>query len=193
MIISIASGKGGTGKTTVATNLAVSVSGPVQLLDCDVEEPNAHLFLRPSIQETKPSPHRFLKLTWKNVTNAKSVRKYAGSGPLPFSAIRCSRFPSFATAVADAWRYARRGHHRDRTGTGRAGSRCHERCLFCPWAAAGGGSHVSAADPGGSRPHLGRRPDADRRPAGHLMPGDRRHEGHGLRSAGHRTDPLWPA
>jgi MinD superfamily P-loop ATPase len=42
MIISIASGKGGTGKTTVATNLAVSADGPVQLLDCDVEEPNAH-------------------------------------------------------------------------------------------------------------------------------------------------------
>ncbi len=53
MIISIASGKGGTGKTTVATNLAVSVSGPVQLLDCDVEEPNVHLFLRPTIEETK--------------------------------------------------------------------------------------------------------------------------------------------
>ena len=53
MIISIASGKGGTGKTTVATNLAVSVNGPVQLLDCDVEEPNAHLFLRPTIEETK--------------------------------------------------------------------------------------------------------------------------------------------
>jgi MinD superfamily P-loop ATPase len=53
MIISIASGKGGTGKTTVATNLAVSVEGPVQLLDCDVEEPNAHLFLRPTIQKTE--------------------------------------------------------------------------------------------------------------------------------------------
>ena len=52
MIISTASGKGGTGKTTVATNLAASVSGPVQLLDCDVEEPNAHLFLRPVIAET---------------------------------------------------------------------------------------------------------------------------------------------
>jgi MinD superfamily P-loop ATPase len=50
MIISIASGKGGTGKTTVATNLAASVKGPVQLLDCDVEEPNAHLFLRPRIE-----------------------------------------------------------------------------------------------------------------------------------------------
>jgi MinD superfamily P-loop ATPase len=49
MIISIASGKGGTGKTTVATNLAVSIGSGVQLLDCDVEEPNAHLFLNPVI------------------------------------------------------------------------------------------------------------------------------------------------
>ena len=53
MIISIASGKGGTGKTTVATNLAVSVEGPVQLLDCDVEEPNVHLFLRPKIEVSR--------------------------------------------------------------------------------------------------------------------------------------------
>lgn len=53
MIISIASGKGGTGKTTVATNLAVCVDGPVQLIDCDVEEPNVHLFLRPTIHETR--------------------------------------------------------------------------------------------------------------------------------------------
>ncbi len=44
MIISIASGKGGTGKTTVAVNLALSL-GKVQLIDCDVEEPNVHLFL----------------------------------------------------------------------------------------------------------------------------------------------------
>ncbi|MFX1534017.1 MAG: ATP-binding protein [Promethearchaeota archaeon] len=45
MKIAIASGKGGTGKTTVATNLATSL-GHVQLLDCDVEEPNSHLFLQ---------------------------------------------------------------------------------------------------------------------------------------------------
>lgn len=51
MIITIASGKGGTGKTTVATNMAVALGAGVQLLDCDVEEPNAHLFLRPSIVE----------------------------------------------------------------------------------------------------------------------------------------------
>jgi MinD superfamily P-loop ATPase len=53
MIISIASGKGGTGKTTVATNLAVAYDGAVQLLDCDVEEPNAHLFIKPDIDEVK--------------------------------------------------------------------------------------------------------------------------------------------
>jgi len=53
MIISIASGKGGTGKTTVATNLAVSLGGGVQLLDCDVEEPNAHLFIHPVFEKTE--------------------------------------------------------------------------------------------------------------------------------------------
>jgi MinD superfamily P-loop ATPase len=52
MIISIASGKGGTGKTTVATNLAMALEAPIQLLDCDVEEPNAHLFINPVIEST---------------------------------------------------------------------------------------------------------------------------------------------
>jgi len=51
MIISVASGKGGTGKTLVATSLALSLKDTdrVQLLDCDVEEPNVHLFLKPAI------------------------------------------------------------------------------------------------------------------------------------------------
>ncbi|MDY6892354.1 MAG: ATP-binding protein [Chloroflexota bacterium] len=47
MILSIASGKGGTGKTLVASSFALSLEEQVQLLDCDVEEPNAHVFLRP--------------------------------------------------------------------------------------------------------------------------------------------------
>jgi MinD superfamily P-loop ATPase len=46
MNIAIASGKGGTGKTTVAVNLALAAKKGVQLIDCDVEEPNIHLFVK---------------------------------------------------------------------------------------------------------------------------------------------------
>ena len=48
MNIAVASGKGGTGKTTVAVGLARALEDEnVRLLDCDVEEPNCALFLRP--------------------------------------------------------------------------------------------------------------------------------------------------
>ena len=76
MIIAVASGKGGTGKTLVSTSLALSLKTPVhpvrdkmpgvsdgclgqpisngvQFIDCDVEEPNAAIFLKPEIKESK--------------------------------------------------------------------------------------------------------------------------------------------
>ena len=54
MIISIASGKGGTGKTTIAVNLALTIAETesVCFMDCDVEEPNAHLFLKPVFEDS---------------------------------------------------------------------------------------------------------------------------------------------
>jgi len=75
MIVSVASGKGGTGKTTIAVNLALSL-GKVQLLDCDVEEPNAHLFLKPEIKQKKKV---FLKIPKID----KKLCNYCG---------KCSRF-----------------------------------------------------------------------------------------------------
>ncbi|MDD5706390.1 MAG: P-loop NTPase [Kiritimatiellae bacterium] len=54
MIIAVASGKGGTGKTTFAVNLAYALAQRgerVRLLDCDVEEPNDHLFVKPGFTE----------------------------------------------------------------------------------------------------------------------------------------------
>ena len=55
MRIAVASGKGGTGKTMVATSLAVTAAmdQTVRFLDCDVEAPNAHLFLKPAITRNK--------------------------------------------------------------------------------------------------------------------------------------------
>lgn len=54
MIIAVASGKGGTGKTTVTASLAVTWPQPVLAVDLDVEEPNLHLFLQPEILTTEP-------------------------------------------------------------------------------------------------------------------------------------------
>ncbi len=52
MNIAILSGKGGTGKTTVSTNLAVTMG--CHYIDTDVEEPNGHIFLKPSSCQTAP-------------------------------------------------------------------------------------------------------------------------------------------
>jgi MinD superfamily P-loop ATPase len=65
MIITIASGKGGTGKTTFSVNLAYALSQTgqeVRLLDCDVEEPNDHLFVNPTF--TQEEPVHVLKPVW---------------------------------------------------------------------------------------------------------------------------------
>jgi MinD superfamily P-loop ATPase len=70
MIVSIASGKGGTGKTLVATSLALSLKDKqrVQLLDCDVEEPNDHIFLKPVITRKEAVCNQIPKVDEKKCT-----------------------------------------------------------------------------------------------------------------------------
>ncbi len=56
--ISVAAGKGGTGKTLLATSLAIALNehypAEVQIIDCDVEEPNAHLLMQPELETEEP-------------------------------------------------------------------------------------------------------------------------------------------
>jgi MinD superfamily P-loop ATPase len=70
MIIAVASGKGGTGKTLVATSLALSLKDRerVQFLDCDVEEPNAYIFLKPVITSSEPVCIQVPKVNEKKCT-----------------------------------------------------------------------------------------------------------------------------
>jgi MinD superfamily P-loop ATPase len=55
MIVSVASGKGGTGKTTVTASLTIVWKRPVLAVDLDVEAPNLHLFLAPAIAGRQPA------------------------------------------------------------------------------------------------------------------------------------------
>ncbi len=101
MIISVASGKGGTGKTTIATNLAVALGKPLQFLDCDVEEPNAHLFLKPLMSQSRTMfIWRCRKLIQPDARFAASARKFASSTPSPFCPPRLSTSRNCAIAAA---------------------------------------------------------------------------------------------
>jgi MinD superfamily P-loop ATPase len=107
MKIAVASGKGGTGKTTVATSLAyvASRSGyDVAFLDCDVENPNGHLFLKPKITQSQPAGH----LT-PQVDQAKCTGCGRCADVCQYSAIVCLRgnvlvYPELCHGCGGCWR-----------------------------------------------------------------------------------------
>lgn len=87
MQIAVASGKGGTGKTTVATSLAHVASGngrTVAFIDCDVEEPNGHIFLKPEITCNKAVGKSTPEVDEEKCTNCGECGKIC-----QFSAIVC--------------------------------------------------------------------------------------------------------
>lgn len=92
MIVSIASGKGGTGKTTVAVNLALSLRD-VQLLDCDVEEPNVHLLLKPEINEVKPVCVSIPKINEKLCNHCRKCAEFCNYNALFVGAEKVLVFP----------------------------------------------------------------------------------------------------
>jgi MinD superfamily P-loop ATPase len=71
----VASGKGGTGKTTVAVNLALSVQ-PSVYVDCDVEEPNGHILLKPTMTSQKVVAKKFPKVDLNKCTFCGKCSKF---------------------------------------------------------------------------------------------------------------------
>jgi MinD superfamily P-loop ATPase len=87
MRIAIASGKGGTGKTIVATNLAATLAQqnhPVAFLDCDVEAPNGHIFLKPEIVHREA-----VSIPVPEVDEARCTRRNRCGEFCQYSAIVC--------------------------------------------------------------------------------------------------------
>ena len=109
MIISVASGKGGTGKTTIATNLAYSLGTNVQLLDCDVEEPNAHLFLNPIIENKETIFMPVPEIEADKCTCCKKCVDICRSNAIALLARRFWPFRSYAIVAAVPWPFVRKG------------------------------------------------------------------------------------
>ncbi|WP_022664867.1 ATP-binding protein [Desulfospira joergensenii] len=93
MIISIASGKGGTGKTLVSTNLAQTIGYQAQILDCDVEEPNSHLFLKPEIFETREVIAPVPEIDTEKCTHCKKCMDICRFGAIAVVAKSVVTFP----------------------------------------------------------------------------------------------------
>jgi MinD superfamily P-loop ATPase len=93
MKIAFASGKGGTGKTTVATNLAYLASRAgrsTAYLDCDVEEPNGHIFLKPRFNSSAPAGVLIPKVDMDRCTHCGEcgdICHYSAIVPLPDSVL----------------------------------------------------------------------------------------------------------
>ena len=194
MIVGVASGKGGTGKTTISVNLARVFPSPIQLLDCDVEEPNAHLFLKgvaggeetvtipvPEVDESLCDDcgecgrfceyHAIVSFGTKPLVFPEMCHGCGGCAKVcPKKAIRerDRRIGVIETMQADNIKLIQ-----GRLDVGVAMSPPLIRAVTARF------SKRHARDPG--------------RASGNVMPGDRDASGNGFRGAGYGTDAFWPS
>ena len=106
MRIAVASGKGGTGKTTVATNLAFVASQggrSVVYLDCDVEEPNGAIFLKPQIQEDRVIGAAVPKVDLDKCTGCGQCGKICQYSAIISMAKTVLTFPELCHGCAGCW------------------------------------------------------------------------------------------
>lgn len=109
MIIAVLSGKGGAGKTFVSVNLA-SVVGPCRYLDCDVEEPNGALFLKPVDETVETVSVMMPVVDPKCCDGCRRCVDFCKFNALASSRGSCAFSRSFAMAVTAACWYAPMGH-----------------------------------------------------------------------------------
>ncbi len=106
MKIAVASGKGGTGKTTVATNLArvASLEGrSVAYLDCDVEEPNGALFLKPEIEENRAVGLSVPEVDLEKCTACGACEKICQYSAIVLMNKKVMVFPELCHGCAGCW------------------------------------------------------------------------------------------
>ena len=195
MRIAIASGKGGTGKTTVATNLAQVAAADgraVAYLDCDVEEPNGHLFLKPTIERQQPINKLLPVVDLDRCTfcgRCSEVCRYGAIAcvnkqVLIFAELCHSCGGCVLACPVDAMREVPKADRRAATGHGRPDPvrrRPIER----------GRGDESAGDPCGQGGVCQSGPDDPRLPAGHFLPGHRKRSRQRSGAAGHGADAVW--
>ena len=81
MKIAVLSGKGGTGKTLVSVNLAYSAKNS-SYIDCDVEEPNGYLYLKPKIEMTKEVTVKIPEVDQQKCINCKKCVEFCNFNAL---------------------------------------------------------------------------------------------------------------
>jgi MinD superfamily P-loop ATPase len=107
MRITVASGKGGTGKTTVSVCLALSLveRTPVQLIDCDVEEPNAHFFLNCPTTNTVPVSVSIPEVDRESCTACRTCVEVCQFNALALIKDEVLVFPQLCHSCSGCWHF----------------------------------------------------------------------------------------